>query len=87
MTKLFHIGVIKLKVPFAKTPICQNFMDFANRKLKANFTLPYLKTHGLVTLPEKYVVLPEKYVAGLVTLPEKYVVLPEKIRCRAGNVT
>ena len=33
---------------------------------------------GLVTLPEKYVVLPEKYVAGLVTLPEKYVVLSEK---------
>ena len=25
-------------------------------------------------LPEKYVVFPEKYVAGLVTLPEKYVV-------------
>ena len=33
---------------------------------------------ALVTLPEKYVVLPEKYVAGLVTLPEKYVVLSEK---------
>ena len=32
----------------------------------------------MVTLPEKYVVLREKYVAGLVTLPEKYVVLPEK---------
>ena len=33
---------------------------------------------ALVTLSEKYVVLPEKYDAGLVVLPEKYVVLPEK---------
>ena len=33
---------------------------------------------ALVTLREKYVVLPEKYVAGLVTLPEKYVVLSDK---------
>ena len=44
---------------------------------------------ALVTLPDKYryVVLPDKYVAGLVvvTLPDKYVVLPEKYD--AGLVT
>ena len=35
---------------------------------------------ALVMLPDKYVVLPYKCVAGLVvlTLPDKYVVLPEK---------
>ena len=38
----------------------------------------FIRGANCSSLPEKYVVLPEKYVAGLVTLPEKYVVLPEK---------
>ena len=56
----------------AEVSILEKLVAEAVEKVKADYP------QGLVTLPEKYVVLPEKYVAGLVTLPEKYVVLSEK---------
>ena len=46
MTNLSHIGMIKFKIPSCENPNSSKFYGFANRKLKANFANPYLKTES-----------------------------------------